>query len=128
MLEINQTYKMRIIALSIAFVGISLTSNYVLSNVATAQNISQSKTVSPNINQANSFIYDWFYRLDSQISETTLLTFLDPDNLLMQFPEMTVNNYDDFGKWYLGVQKAIKTNTHDVQQLEVTPRGNGLVD
>lgn len=46
----------------------------------------------------------------------------------MQFPEMTVNNPDDFSKWYSNVQKTIQTNTHDVRQLEVTPKGNGEFD
>ena len=46
----------------------------------------------------------------------------------MKFPEMTVNNRDDFSKWYLGVQEVITSNTHDVQQVEVSPKGNGEFD
>ena len=43
----------------------------------------------------------------------------------MQFPEMTVNNPDDFSEWYLGVQEAIESNTHDVRRVEVMPKGDG---
>ena len=46
----------------------------------------------------------------------------------MEFPEMTVNNLDDFSTWYLGVQEAIKSNTHDVREVEVTPQDNGEFD
>lgn len=46
----------------------------------------------------------------------------------MQFPETTVNNLDEFSQWHLSVREAIESNTHDIQQLEVTPKGNGEFD
>ena len=93
-----------------------------------AQAEAQSATSVANPNEVKSFIYSWFALLDRQVSEISLFKFLDEDNLIMQFPEMTVRNSDDFSKWYLGVQKTIKTNSHDVRQLKVTPKGNGEFD
>ena len=121
--------KRQFIYFIVFFVGVSATSNHLFSNIAIAQSISQTKNQSvsnlPNINEVKSFVYSWFALLDHQGAEISLLKFLDRDNLTMQFPEMTVNNQDDFRKWYLGVQEAIETNTHNIQQLEVMPKENG---
>ena len=118
--------------LLIVCVGVGTILNYLFSNNAIAQNLAQTEsqpaTTVANVNEVKTFIYSWFALLDRQVSEISLFKFLDKDNLTMQFPEMTVNNPDDFSKWYLGVQKAIISNTHDVQQVEVTPKGNGEFD
>ena len=122
----------KIITLLILSIAFSIGSNYLLGNKAIAQNISQAQTQSSryvaNVNEVKSFIYSWFALLDRQVSEISLLKFLDLDNLMMQFPEMTVSDREEFSEWYLGVQKAIESNTHDVKQLEVTPKNNGEFD
>ena len=89
---------------------------------------SQPATSVANVNEVKTFVYSWFALLDRQVSEISLLKFLDKDNLTMKFPEMTVNNPDDFSEWYLGVQEAISSNTHDVRLVEVTPKDNGEFD
>ena len=63
--------------------------------------------------------------LDRQVSEISLFKFLDLDNLTMEVPEATIGDRDDFSTWYLNRQQAIATNTYDVEQLEVTPLGEG---
>ena len=123
--------KEKAITLLVLFMGIGAVSNQI-SGIAIGQTISQNENQSnayiANVNEVKTFIYSWFALLDRQVSEISLLKFVDKDNLLMQFPEMTVNNPDDFSKWYLGIKKAIKSNTYDVQQLEVTPKDNGKFD
>ena len=113
-------------------IGISMGANHLLGNVAIAQKIGQAQTQSgtyvANVNEVKSFIYSWFALLDRQVSEVSLLKFLDLDNLTMQFPEMTINDREEFGDWYLGVQEAIESNSHDVKLLEVTPQENGEFD
>ena len=122
----------RIITLLVLSIGFSVGLNHLFGGMAIAQNTSQTSTQSEtyvaNVNEVKTFIYSWFALLDRQVSKISLLKFLDLDNLTMQFPEMTVNNSDDFSKWYLGVQEAIKSNTHDVKLLEVTPKKNGEFD
>ena len=128
---ILNTTRQQIVTL-ITCIGVGVTSNYLFTNPIVAQTISQTASEPianvTNVNDVKTFIYSWFALLDRQASEISLLKFLDRDNLTMQFPEMTVNNSDDFSKWYSGVQSAIKSNTHDVQQVEVTPKGNGEFD
>ena len=112
--------------------GISTGSIYSINRPATAQTTSHTENTFPtsvaNTNEVKSFIYSWFALLDRQVSEISLLKFLDTDSLTMQFPEMTVKNADEFSKWYLGVQKTIKTNTYNVKQLEVVPKDKGEFD
>ena len=121
----------KIITLLVLSIGISAGSN-LLGNRVIAQNTSQAETPSgryvANTNEVKSFVYSWFALLDRQVSEISLLKFLDLDNLMMQFPEATVNNREEFSDWYLGVQKIIESNSHNVKQLEVTPRNNGEFD
>ena len=135
---ITSIHQQRIATLLIT-IGIGIISNCFFSNAAiaklaigiaqtTSQTESQSTLNVANVNEVKGFIYSWFALLDRQVSEISLLKFLDKDNLSMKFPEMTVNNPDDFSEWYLGVQKAIKSNTHDIQQLSVTPQKNGEFD
>ena len=129
---IFQIDKGQIITLLVLFIGLSAVSDYLFNNYAIAQPISQtdnpSATPIANVNEVKTFVYSWFALLDRQVSEISLLKFLDKDNLKMEFPEMTVNNPDDFSNWYLGVQETIKSNTHNVQEVEVTPKGNGEFD
>ena len=112
--------------------GMSTGSIYAIDRQANAQTISQTENTSTtsvaNTNEVKSFIYSWFALLDRQVSEISLLKFLDTDNLNMQFPEMKVKNADEFSQWYLGVQKTIKTNTYNVRQLEVVPKENAEFD
>lgn len=128
-LKISRGKIVTLLALSI---GVNIGSSHLLGNVATAQNTSQAQTQSityvANVNEVKSFIYSWFALLDRQVSEISLLKFLDLDNLTMQFPETTVNNREEFSNWYLSVQEAIESNTHDVKLLEVTPQDNGEFD
>ena len=129
---ISNIIRQKTITLLIICIGVGTTSNYLFSNNAIAQTISQTDnpSVTPiaNVNEVKTFVYSWFALLDRQVSEISLLKFLDKDNLKMEFPEMTVNNPDDFSEWYLGVQETIKSNTHDVRLVEVTPKGNGEFD
>lgn len=128
-LKIVRVKTVTMLILSIAF---SVGSNYLFDNKATAQNSdrveTQSKKYVANVNEVKSFVYSWFALLDRQVSEISLLKFLDPDNLNMQFSEMTVSDGEEFSQWYLGVQKTIESNSHDVQTLEVTPGKNGEFD
>ena len=125
----NLCQKLTLVAL---LFGISTGSIFSIDSQAIAQTTSQTENTSPtsvaNTNEVKSFIYSWFALLDRQVSEISLLKFLDTDNLTMQFPEMTVKNADEFSKWYLGIQKTIKTNTYNVRQLEVVPKDNGEFD
>ena len=97
--------------------------------IASAQTISQTKNKSKpnvaNVNEVKSFVYSWFALLDRQVSEISLLKFLDQDNLMMKFPSMMVNNHEDFSQWYLNLQQNIKTNIYDIEQLSVIPTGAG---
>ena len=86
----------------------------------------QLKTV--NVNEVKIFIYSWFALLDRQVSEISLFKFLDFDNLTMEVPEATIRDRQDFSNWYLKLQKNLKTNTYDVEQLEVIPLGEGNFD
>ena len=120
--------KINILALLVICLGINTTSS---NNMAIAQKIAHNNSsVIPvaNINEVKTFVYSWFALLDRQVSEISLLKFLDKNNLTMEFPEMTVNNPDDFNEWYSGVEEAISSNTHDVRLVEVTPKGNGKFD
>lgn len=125
-------YLCKRLTLLVLLFGIGAEIKYALDNKAIAQPLAQTETQSAisvaNPNEVKSFIYSWFALLDRQVSEISLFKFLDKDNLTMQFPEMTANNLDDFSQWYLGVQKKIKTNSHDVRQLKVTPKGDGEFD
>ena len=129
---ISNIIRQKTFILFIACIGVNTTSNYLFNNNAIAQNLAQTEnqpaTTVANVNEVKTFIYSWFALLDRQVSEISLSKFLDKDNLTMEFPEMTVNNLDDFSTWYLGVQEAIKSNTHDVQEVEVTPQDNGEFD
>ena len=125
---ISNIVRSKTLILFITCFGVGTTSNYLFSSNVIAQDISQESQTSPtvaNVNEVKTFVYSWFALLDRQVSEISLSKFLDKDNLTMEFPEMTVNNLDDFSTWYLGVQEAIKSNTHNVRQVEVTPQGNG---
>ena len=129
---ISNIIRQKIIILFIACIGVGTISNYLFGNNAIAQNTSQVESQTAfsvaNVNEVKTFVYSWFALLDRQVTEISLLKFLDKDNLTMQFPEMAVNNPDDFNKWYLNVQEAIESNTHDVQQVKVTPKDNGEFD
>ena len=124
--------RQQIIVLLVACIGASTTAIYLSGDRTIAQTISQTDnpSVTPvaNVNEVKTFVYSWFALLDRQVAEISLVKFLDEDNLTMEFPEMTVNNPDDFSEWYLGVQEAIKSNVHDVRQVDVTPQGNGQFD
>ena len=120
----------------VLLIGINAVSNYLLGNsvipsigLARAQTISQTQNQSTpnvaNVNEVKSFVYSWFALLDRQVSEISLLKFLDQDNLTMKFPSMMVNNHEDFSQWYLKLQQDIKTNIYDIQQLSVIPTGAG---
>lgn len=128
--------KLTNINLLVLLIGVNVVSNHLLGNsvvpsigLANAQAISQTKNkFTPNVanvNEVKSFVYSWFALLDRQVSEISLLKFLAQDNLTMKFPSMMVNNHEDFSQWYLNLQKDIKTNSYDIQQLLVIPTGAG---
>ena len=94
----------------------------------TSQPEDRSQLKTANVNEIKIFIYSWFALLDRQVSEISLFKFLDFDNLTMEVPEATISDRQDFSNWYLELQKDIETNTYDVEQLEVTPLGNGEFD
>lgn len=73
-----------------------------------------------NKNQIKSFVYYWFSLHDVHADINKSYALLDKDNLFMKFPEITVNNLDDYKKWYDGVGTNIKSNLHYVKNLEVT--------
>lgn len=129
---ISNIVQKQFIALLIAGISMSTIASYLFNSNAIAQELTQTESQAAstvaNVNEVKTFIYSWFALLDRQVSIISLLKFLDRDNLTMEFPEMTVDNPDDFSKWYLGVQEAVRSNTHDVQQVEVTPKGNGEFD
>lgn len=122
----------QIVTLSLAWIAIGTTSNCFFGSRAIAQQFGQGeiqpKPIYANVNEVKSFIYSWFALLDRQVSEISLFKFLAKDNLTMQLPETIVDNREDFSQWYLDVQRGIVTNTHDVRELEVIPRGNGEYD
>lgn len=120
--------KIQIATIFVLFIVVSTGANY-RSPVAMAQTTeTENQSAIANVNEVKSFIYSWFALLDRQVSEISLLKFLDLDNLTMQFPETTVNNEQEFSNWYSGIQEAIESNTQDVRILEVTPLGNGEFD
>ena len=94
----------------------------------TSQPAERSQLRTVNVNEVKIFIYSWFALLDRQVSEISLFKFLDFDNLTMQVPEATIGDRQDFSDWYLELQRDIETNTYDVEQLEVTPTGEGEFD
>ena len=114
----------------ILFLTIAIAFNCQFPLTAIAQDTNQpgdrSQLKTANVNEIKIFIYSWFALLDRQVSEISLFKFLDFDNLTMEVPEATISDRQDFSNWYLELQRDIETNTYDVEQLEVTPRGEGF--
>jgi quercetin dioxygenase-like cupin family protein len=71
------------------------------------------------INDAKSFVYQWFSWFDRQVDESLFLDHLAREGLVMQFPEATLRNHEEFRHWYRGIRKTIASNTHELGDLQV---------
>ena len=79
-------------------------------------------------NDIKSFVYEWFSWFDHQADEENFLSHISSDDLIMEFPEKTLKNHDDFKTWYDGIRKTIKSNSHDIKELAVTKNKDGIFE
>lgn len=77
----------------------------------------------PHHNPANdvrAFVYQWFHWFDVHADEKLFLEHLAEDGLELRYPESTLRSHAEFAAWYRGVGDTIRSNTHDVSEVEVT--------
>ena len=72
-----------------------------------------------NQNEILSFVYSWFTLFDRQKSVKQFLNVITDKGLEMKFPETTLKSHADFIKWYTGILKSIKHNTHDIENIQI---------
>jgi protease I len=72
-----------------------------------------------NENKVRSFVYQWFYYFDRQVSVDNYLKEIVDDRLEIRFPEITLNSHADFKNWYKDIQDKLVSNTHTIKKLNV---------
>ncbi|MDD5628776.1 MAG: hypothetical protein PHU21_06910 [Elusimicrobia bacterium] len=76
-------------------------------------------------NDIKSFVYHVFAMYDRHVHVGKLLPLFADQGLQMRFPDATLSSHEDFKRWYAGIGKSIKSNTHQVERLSVTLFGGG---
>ena len=75
-------------------------------------------------NDIRSFVYHIFSMYDYHVPVKQFYPYLVKTGLEMQFPEGKLQSQRDFEHWYdVSVGENIKTNTHTIEQLQVTILG-----
>ena len=73
------------------------------------------------------FATEWFDLLSSHEHVTLLEQFLtDGTDLEMVFPERTMLSLEDFRDWYSTVGRAFVEQSHELESLTVTARGDEI--
>ena len=78
-----------------------------------------------NENEIISFVYRVYAMYDRHVPVERFLPFLAPRNLDMRFPETTLRSHADFKRWYAGIGKSIASNTHTLENVQVSVLGGG---
>ncbi len=87
--------------------------------------ISSLSSLEANQNQIQGFVYQWFSFFDQNAPAAKFLEHIPTSRFKMVFPEATLTSRDDFKKWYTGIQKNIKSASHEIVRLKIEEK-NGL--
>lgn len=73
------------------------------------------------------FVADWFAKFDVLDDDTNYFTSKLAEDVKWSMPEGEFSGHAGFCDWYAGVRTIFKPNCdHDVQQIEVAPKGDGF--
>ncbi|GAA2267518.1 hypothetical protein GCM10010430_60860 [Kitasatospora cystarginea] len=75
----------------------------------------------PSADEVLAFATSWFGAITAEAPVETLLGFLSPAGLRMDFPEGTLTSVEDVREWYATVMATFHEHTHDLEYLKVTP-------
>ena len=76
-------------------------------------------------NDIRSFVYHVFALYDKHVPVSRFLPLLADKGLDMRFPDATLRSHKDFKRWYAGIGKDIRSNTHQVERIDVSYPGRG---
>lgn len=71
-------------------------------------------------NDVRAFVYQWFHWFDVHADKKLFLAHLAEEGLELRYPESTLRSHAEFAAWYRGVGETIRSNTHDISEVEVT--------
>jgi hypothetical protein len=74
--------------------------------------------------QVKQLIYDWFIKLTDHAPVEEMISFLNPVNLEMQFPEKTLTSIEDFRQWYEKVTNMFFDQVHELKMLDIVIGGS----
>lgn len=78
-----------------------------------------------NENELISFVYQVYAMYDRHVPVERFLPLLASKSLEMRFPETTLRSHADFKRWYAGIGRDIASNTHTLENVQVTLPGGG---
>ena len=73
-------------------------------------------------------VRDWYRALDTHEPVATLLAMLQPDGLVMVFPEATLHGTEAFIGWYEGVIRIFFDEAHHVESVSAVAGGAERMD
>lgn len=71
-------------------------------------------------NDVKAFVYQWFAGFDHQAPIEQFKKHLDPEQVVMNFPDFPIRSMADFERWYGGVIDSIQWNSHQLSNLQVS--------
>ncbi|MGH8032583.1 MAG: cupin domain-containing protein [Luteimonas sp.] len=74
-------------------------------------------------NELKALVYHWFSLLDRNAPVDDFLPLLTDAGLQMDFPEATLRGKNDFRNWYAGINRTIRSASHDIRAIETTISG-----
>ncbi|MCU7905950.1 MAG: nuclear transport factor 2 family protein [Candidatus Thiodiazotropha sp. (ex Epidulcina cf. delphinae)] len=72
------------------------------------------------------FVRGWFVQINNHSPVESLLAMLAPDGFVLQFPEVTLSNEEEFRTWYQEVTSKFFDQNHDVKHLEIDLGNDGI--
>ena len=75
--------------------------------------------------QIQNFVAAWYQALDFHLPIEQVYPMLAARDLSMSFPDGDIKGYDSFKVWYDRVTNIFFDENHNVNEVKITPRGEG---